>query len=378
MMKNFDELLVPITALHFQEACQGRTHLHIAAGKGDNKRALLDWASFNRLLGQTSIWTAQNLRLMVNGLAVPVADYCDIRPVAGGADFRPSPQKVDVQLTAGASLVANDLQTLHPPIAQVSEFLARTFAAQIGANAYCSFKGVQAFNAHYDNHDVFAVQTEGEKVWRIYETQIEMPVDLPPDTQETRCWLEQARGPLVSEIRMRPGDVLYLPRGRFHEAIADGLPSLHVTFSVTALYGRILLPLLDNAAMQFPLFRAYFPPAAEDGGQALALHLKRLGALLSDLVSSQAFVDEVAMSQERLVRRPADFTLPERKPETRYRVTGLPFPPGAATAGFAFEWCAARADFSLEQMLAEFDFIEEGMLRRAVDDAVAVGALVRM
>lgn len=377
-MNSFDDLLAPVTTQHFRDAYQGRLPLHIPASGDEHRRALLDWASFNRLLGQSSIWTAQNLRLMVNGIAVPVADYCDLRPGGGGADFRPSPQKVDVFLTAGASLVANDLQTLHPPIAQAAAILSRAFAAQIGANVYCSSKDVQAFGTHYDNHDVFAVQTEGEKIWRIYENQIEMPVDLPPDTPEIRRWLEQARGPLMSEIRMRPGDVLYLPRGRFHDALAVDGASLHVTFSVTALYGRILFSLLDSAAMQFETFRAYFPPAAEDNGKALAAHLEQLGDLLSRLVSSQAFVDEVAMTQERLVPRPATFTLPERKSEALYRTTGQAFPRAGTAAELAYEWCEARHEFSLERMLAEFDFIEEAALRRAVDAAVASGALIRV
>lgn len=377
-MMTLDELLAPVTAHHFSDRFQGRLPLHIPAGDNDSKRGLLDWDSFNRLLGQSAIWTAQTCRLMLNRVAVPVADYCDPCSTPHGTDLRPSPQKMDVFLTAGASLVMNEVQTLHPPITRVAATLSRAFAAQIGANVYCSFKDVQAFGSHYDNHDVFAVQTEGEKIWRIYENQIEMPVDLPPDTAETRLWLEQARGPLISEIRMRPGDVLYLPRGRFHDALAVDGASLHVTFSVTALYGRILFSLLDSAAMQLPTFRAYFPPAAEDGGRPLAAHLEQLGSLLSRLVSSQAFIDEVAMTQERLVPRPARFILPERKSETRYRTTRLAFPQGGTAAGLAYDWCTARDEFSLEHMLAELDFIEEAALRRAVDDAIASGALVRV
>lgn len=377
-MITIDDILAPVTAQQFRDNYQGRLPLHIPAGDDDHKRALLDWASFNRLLSQSAIWTSQNLRLMLHRKAVPPDDYCDLRPAFNGAEFRPSPQKVDVFLTAGASLVANEMQTLHPPIAKTAALLSRAFAAQIGANVYCSFKDVQAFGPHYDNHDVFAVQTEGEKIWRIYENRIEMPVDLPPDTPETRQWLEQACGPLMSEIRMRPGDVLYLPRGRFHDAIAVDGASLHVTFSVTSLYGRILFSLLDSAAIQFAAFRAYFPPAAEDDGKPLAAHLSRLGALLSDLVSSPAFLDEVAMSQERLVTRPASFTLPERTASTGFRITGRAFPAAGTAIRLAYDWCVAQDRFSLEQMLAEFDFIEVAELRQAIDDALAAGALVRL
>ena len=62
--------------------------------------------------------------------------------------------------------------------------LEQTFAARVAANVYCSFKGVQAFQTHFDLHDVFAVQAEGEKTWRVYESRADAPVQtLPPATR---------------------------------------------------------------------------------------------------------------------------------------------------------------------------------------------------
>ena len=54
---------------------------------------------------------------------------------------------------------------------------------------YCSFKGVQAFQTHYDLHDVFAVQAEGEKTWRIYESRADAPVTPLPPGDEVEKWL---------------------------------------------------------------------------------------------------------------------------------------------------------------------------------------------
>ncbi len=77
---------------------------------------------------------------------------------------------------------------------------------------------------------------------------------------------------------MRPGDVLYLPRGWYHDALAVDGPSLHVTLSVTPLYGRILFRLLEPAAMQDPAFRAWLPPADRDGGRGPGRAARRSGA----------------------------------------------------------------------------------------------------
>ena len=182
---------------------------------------------------------------------------------------------------------------------------------------------------------------------------------------------------------MRPGDVLYLPRGCYHDALADGpledgKASLHVTFSVTPLYGRILFGLLESAAMQDPAFRAWLPPAHVDGGEALRLHLAELGRKLSVLASLPAFRDEVAMAQERLVPSPAAYALPHRKPLTLYRPTGLLPPAFAGPVAVAMDWVFGQPRFALEDLCARFDFVAGTDLRAAVAMAERSGALARL
>jgi hypothetical protein len=375
-MLTLEDLLSPVDLQQFRSAHLGRRPLHVPATDA-RKRAVLDWSAFNGLLSQSGVWTDQTLRLVNNGKAATVEEYCKAVPGPGGQVWRPSPRKVQMLIAEGASVVANEVQTLHAPIMDVAQMLSRAFAAQVGANVYCSFRDVQAFNSHFDNHDVFAIQTEGEKIWRIYETQLDTPVDLPPDGPETRQWLQQARGRVEREVHMRPGDVLYLPRGRFHDALATDGASLHVTFSVTPLYGRILFSLLDNAAMQIPAFRAYFPPAGQDDGKALEAHLRQLGGLLASLVSSPAFRDEVQMSQESLIPRPVAFDLPNRAPVTWLKPTGKPFPPGDTALGVVYGWCAQQARFGREDAIAQFEFVDPDRLAAALDAAVDAGALVR-
>lgn len=366
-----------MTVAEFNRDYLGRRPLHIPAAPGGRRRAILDWPAFNALLDQRSVWTAETLRLMNDRKAVPPPEYCRLEQSPTGPVQRPSGEKVQVHLAGGASLVANEVQTLHAPVGAVAALLSRAFAAKVGANVYCSFRGVQAFGPHFDNHEVFAIQTEGEKRWRLYESQVDMPVDLPPDTPETRRWLESAHGRLLQEVVTRPGDLLYIPRGRFHEAIAVDEASLHVTFSVTPLYGRILFSLLENAAMQFPAFRRYFPPAWEEGARPLRSHLAELARLLTDLTASPAFLEEVSMAQERLVPRPVASTLPARLALTSYRTTGRPFPAGGPGAQAAYEWCHAQGAFSLEDLLVEIDFVDPERLRKAIADAEAAGALER-
>lgn len=378
-MFTLDELLHPITSARFLADYDGRKPLHVPAAEGGRKRELLTWDAFNYLLNQNGLWTSQNLRLMRDHQAVPPEQFCKTSQTPFGPVVRPWPAKVQRFLSAGASLVANDVLYLHPPLTQLGAVLGETFGAGIGANIYCSFQGVRAFGTHYDQHDVFAVQTEGQKIWNLYQNQADRPMDNMADTAATRRWFEQTRGPLMTRVTMKPGDVLYLPRGWYHDALAEDGPSLHVTFSVTPLYGRILLTLLDNAAMQDSRFRAWLPPANRDGGAALKTRLGELGQLLADLVATPTFLDEVAMSQVRVAPRASSFALPLRQPTTLYQTTGRGFPRTADTGlSVVYDWAVSERRFAFEDVVAAFDFMTEAALRDGLDAAVQAGALQKL
>ena len=377
-MHSLDDLLQPISPEHFLGEYVGRKPLHIPASGDGAKAAILTWPDFNRLLGQGSLWTSAHLRLMRNYVAVPPDQYCHPVATPQGEVLRPWPQKVEVFLSAGASLIANDVLSIHEPLMRIGETLSRTFAASIGANIYCSFRGVQAFGTHFDNHDVIVIQTGGTKVWNLYASRADNPIENFPDDDATRRWFEQTRGALMQQVTMQPGDVLYLPRGWYHDALATDGPSLHVTFAITPLHGRTLLSLLNLEAMKNPAYRAFAPPATEDGGAALAAHLAEYGQILARIAASPAFREEVARSQTRMTPRPPSFTLPERKPITLIRTTGRSFPDCSSTMREVYDWAISERQFALEDMVAQFQSLSEDDVRAGVAAAEAAGALQRV
>lgn len=377
-MTSLNELLHPITPAEFHADYDDRKPLHIPAGAGAHKRGLLDWDRFNALLNQTSIWNDQTLKLVYNGEPIPPQQYCVEATTQSGRTLRPSPARVQPLLAMGASVICGDVQDLTSELRALSAALSAAFAGLVGANVYCSFGGVHAFETHYDLHHVFAVQVEGQKTWRLYENRAESPVDLPADNAEAKRFFAGSRGPVMQEVVMRPGDVLYLPRGWYHDAMTTEGASLHVTFSVTPLYGRILFRLLESAAMQDPEFRAWLRPVREDGGAPLQAQLAALGGKLAALAGSPAFRDEVAMAQEQLAPRGGDYALPDRMTLTRFRPTGLASPRIAGPAAVALDWAMTQQSVALEDMIGQFDFVPENALRQALAEAERAGALKRV
>ncbi|WP_339913402.1 cupin domain-containing protein [uncultured Brevundimonas sp.] len=377
-MLTLDDLLTPITPARFRSDYEGRKPLHIPASAAAAKQAILTWPCFNRLLSQTSIWTAASLKLVHDGVPIPTEHYCIEVQTQSGSVLRPSPARVETLMAMGASLIAGDAQDLTPEIQALSRALGQTFAASVGANIYCSFGGVQAFGTHFDLHDVFAIQVEGEKTWNLYQNRADSPVGFPVEDADAPRWMAETRGPLMQTVHMRPGDVLYLPRGCYHDALATEGASLHLTFSVTPLYGRILFRLLESAALQDPAFRAWLVPAMQEDGAPLAAQLADLGQRLATLAATRAFRDEIAMAQERLVPRPTTYDLPRRKTLTLYRATGLQIPAISGPTAGALEWALSQPQFALEDLIAQFDFVPEAALRDAVDRHEHGGALKRL
>lgn len=377
-MHSLDDFLAPVTREAFLADYLDRRPLHVPA-QDRSRAALLPWSAFNAVLNQSSIWTAASLKMVFNNEPIDASAYCSPVHVRGGVTSQPQPAKMAGLLSMGASVIAEEAQSLTPQLRAASRALGREFAALTAANIYCSFKGVQAFGPHYDLHDVFAVQTEGEKIWRLYANRAEAPTAYPKleDERQVRRWLDQTKGALMSEIRMRPGDMLYLPRGWYHDAIAVDGASLHVTFSVTPLYGRILFRILEEAAMEDPAFRAWLPPGDRQGGDALSAVLADLGRRLADLAASPVVRDEVVMAQERLNPREATFDLPRRPGLTILRRTGLPAPRMDGLAAQVVEWAVGQPQIALEDVIAQFDFIPERVVRDALANCEKVGALKR-
>ncbi len=143
------------------------------------------------------------------------------------------------------------------------EALGRTFAAKIGVNMYLTPKGSRTLSIHSDDHDVFVLQVQGEKVWQLHELRnlSVMRLDYKQDLAFTPEWGEsRLEGPLLAELTLRPGDLLYVPRGMPHCAVAQDATSLHLTIAITPLYWiDFLKAAVEQAAVRAPLLRRALP-----------------------------------------------------------------------------------------------------------------------
>lgn len=139
------------------------------------------------------------------------------------------PHKLEERLSTGATLVLNRLERKIPSIGRVCSELSRITSEKTVANGYVAFGGQGTFGKHWDTHDVFAVQLLGQKLWRVYRPTFELP--LP--TQRSRDFKQDCPLEPVIEQLMKPGDILYLPRGWWHEALPiENTPTFHIAAGI--------------------------------------------------------------------------------------------------------------------------------------------------
>lgn len=209
------------------------------------RRALLSTAGelpqpFGDLLGADAIdelVSARGLRtpfLRVAKDGSTLAEKCFT--AAGGVGAGIADQVSDDKLVGlfadGATMVLQALHRVWPPILQLCQQLAAELGHPVQANAYVTPPQNQGFSNHYDVHDVFVLQIEGEKRWQIHAPVLDAPLrDQPWTDRRAAVTARAAEEPLLEAV-LRPGDCLYLPRGFLHAATALGGVSTHLTIGV--------------------------------------------------------------------------------------------------------------------------------------------------
>mmetsp|Transcript_110424 Transcript_110424/g.319141 ORF Transcript_110424/g.319141 Transcript_110424/m.319141 type:complete len:602 (-) Transcript_110424:109-1914(-) len=169
--------------------------------------------------------------------------------------------------TSGGSIQVMHMQQFHEPVWKLLAALERSFGALFGTNAYLTPGGNQGFAPHYDDVEVFMLQLEGSKRWRLWEPPLGEEFPLP--REYSRDFVESELGDPLLDVVLEAGDMLYLPRGHIHAGVADpkagGGFSHHLTVSTyqkTAwchLLDRTLSSAIERAAGSSAEFREGLP-----------------------------------------------------------------------------------------------------------------------
>jgi ribosomal protein L16 Arg81 hydroxylase len=163
----------------------------------------------------------------------------------------------------GASFGITGADSHWAPLRSIVDCLYDALLESVHTNVYCSPANTQGFQCHFDLHEVFVLQVAGEKHWRVFRP----TTDAPVSSWRAEDSPHASTAPYI-DVVLRQGDVLYVPRGHWHYAIAKDSTSLHVTVGVTCRKGTAFLDWLSGQLLQESTWRRNVPllaSAAMDG-----------------------------------------------------------------------------------------------------------------
>jgi lysine-specific demethylase/histidyl-hydroxylase NO66 len=219
----------------------------------DLEAALRGGLRYGTQVDVTSYKDGRRSTLNYNGKAAPRARAGEDGGEDGGGGASNSPVEladpgvVLRRFRAGGCSV----RLLHPqrasaPLWRLLAGLEARLGAAAGCNAYLTPAGTQGFAPHFDDIDAFVLQAEGAKRWRLYAPGPGLAAGWPLPRYPSRDLARAELGACILDAVLRPGDLLYMPRGTIHEAEAlPGEHSLHLT--VSANQGRSWAALLECA-----------------------------------------------------------------------------------------------------------------------------------
>nr|WP_280790630.1 cupin domain-containing protein [Blastococcus sp. CT_GayMR20] len=233
-----------------------------SAAPGGSFTDLLDLAAVDELLSRRGLRTPF-LRIAKDGAVVDPKRFT----TSGGAGAEIADQVSSdavLRLFAdGSTVVLQGLHRLWPPLIEFADQLAADLGHPTQVNAYITPPSSRGFSPHYDVHDVFVLQVAGEKHWTIHEPVLRDPLRTQPWNDRATQVAAAAEGEPVIDAVLRPGDVLYLPRGFLHAATALGEISAHLTIGIHSVTrwgaAESALDLVRTLAAADPTLRGSLP-----------------------------------------------------------------------------------------------------------------------
>jgi len=258
-------LVAPLEVADFYTAQYRQPGPLVIRGREDRFSDLATWDDLNEIVCGRNLRPPQ-LHLVRDGQEI--ASYLYEVDNLGLGTRQPGPgvsrvdgRKLANLLRTGATLIANAIQDHHPPVGKLAREIEGGLGTYVNVNLYASWRPTQGFATHWDDHDVFVLQVTGRKEWHLFS-----PTRHSPTTHDSEPNIDVPTEPIwVGDLGA--GDVLYIPRGWWHDArvhVADkGKGSVHLTLNTRPITGAWVLRWLETKLLDDELFRTNTPLAAD-------------------------------------------------------------------------------------------------------------------
>ncbi len=188
-----------------------------------------------------------------------------------------NPALLREQIRQNRTIRISGIHTLSSSLNELASKLSESFGCEVKMNAYYCQGPVGGLAGHYDGHHIFAAQIAGQKIWKLGPIVIDSPdrdfrprpINIPPT---------------IKTIITKPGYVLYMPPGMWHEVYTEDV-SLHLSIGIHPWTWSDCIEKLFLASRQrHPLLRAALPFSIVNGRCIYRMEVKQELDALFDLL----------------------------------------------------------------------------------------------
>ncbi|MEH2124094.1 cupin domain-containing protein [Nostoc sp.] len=289
---DFEKLIQPIDTVTFFKEYWERQCLVVSRGEPDYYSGLFSMNDVDSLIRFSGI---RYCDFNVSKVADDLSNQANKLGGKGSIDPNASPsiyQFYDAY-NQGNTLCIFHLQQHWEAIATLCRNLEKYLNHPANVNLYLTPKTAQGFPPHFDTHDVFVLQLSGTKLWRTYDSYWDLP--MPEDARRLpqEVLREQLKAP-THEVELKPGDMLYIPRGFVHEAKTLDTSSLHITVGIPVYrWVDLIQEALTSIVQQNVEFRKAVPVSFVRDDDAKTQTKNQLKDLLKTFASSVDIDDAV-------------------------------------------------------------------------------------
>jgi len=174
-----------------------------------------------------------SFKLSYHGSILPKKDYVERYLDVGTPSYRLIKPVVYDYMRKGATLIANRIKH-EPKVSAFARAVGEFTGRQVVSSAYAAFGHHSSFRSHWDTRDVFAVQLIGRKRWLIYAPTFEFPLS-HQQSRDYELTFPHSSEPYL-DLVLEPGDVLYVPRGWWHDPLPLGEGCFHLALGTFPPY----------------------------------------------------------------------------------------------------------------------------------------------
>lgn len=226
----FTKIIFPYTKAKFVSNFWEKRFCHISNRENPDLsnflKELFSYDEADRILTNDHGKFHESIRVCKDGITIPQENLYDSDRY-GNANY--DIEKILTQYHNGATVILNRVHLDSKLLKDLCNNLSICLSSRVSANTYLTPPNSNGFHVHADLHDVILLQIKGEKHWKL---QNENEFLTSPRVRNTKSVPTSDAN--WSEITLKEGEALYIPRGIMHEGISTASHSLHITIGIHA------------------------------------------------------------------------------------------------------------------------------------------------